>query len=79
MEFLQEYEYVSLTPKCDHGNTAQYAILYMDLVRYAFVMNRALRTNNVNLYTCALGLVLPVLWATNRLNNKRWALKECLR
>ncbi len=80
MKFLQEYEeYTSLTRKGCHGCTGQYTMQYMDLVRYDLIMDRALRTNDVDLYTYALGLMLPVLWATNRPNYKRWALKEYLR
>ena len=41
---------------------------YMDLVRNDLIMDRALHTNDVDLYTYALGLMLPVFWATNRSN-----------
>ena len=78
-KFLQEYEkYTSHTRNGSHGFTGQYAMQYMDLVRYDLIMDRALRTNDIDLYTHALGLMLPVLWATNRPNYKRWALKQYL-
>ena len=80
MGFLGEYEeYANLTRKGDHGRTGQYAMQYIDLVRYDLVMDRALRTNDFDLYTYALGQMLPVFWAINRPNYKRWALKEYLR
>ena len=79
MDLLEGYEeFVSLTRKGNHGRTAQYAKQYMDLVRYDLLMDRTLRTNDVDLYTCALGLMLPVFWATNRPNYKRWGLKDYL-
>ena len=79
-KFLQEYEeFTNLTRMGDHGFTAQYVMQYMDMVQYDLLIDRALRTNDVELYTYAIGLILPIFWATNRCNYKRWALKQYLR
>ena len=58
-----------------HGRTTQYMIVYMDYVRYYLMLERESRTNDVELYTYALKMLLPIFWATNHpnliLNNGR--------
>ena len=45
-----------------HGKTAQFAMVYMDVMRND-LLDRPLRTCDVDLYTYAKGSMLPLFWA----------------
>ena len=75
---LQYEEYREQTRMGNHGITPQFYIGYLDMVNYDMLLDRGTRTNDVQLYTYAMGKMLPVFWAANRPNYKRWGVKNFL-
>ncbi|KAK7901342.1 hypothetical protein WMY93_018111 [Mugilogobius chulae] len=77
--FLLDYEnYCRSTMAGIHGQTAQFAMIYMEMIKNNLLLDRALRTCDPDLYTYAMGQSLAVFWAANRPNYKRWAIKAFL-
>ena len=54
-----------------YGFIARFWLLYVDLVHICMLYDRACRTNDVSLYTHALGLMCPVFFATLEPNYAR--------
>ena len=80
VKLVKKYEtYCEDTRAGELGKTAQFAMLYMDIIRDKLILDRAIRTNDVDLYTYAMEEMVPVTWSGNRPNYKRWGVKELLR
>jgi len=70
---LQRYEqFCDQTRRGEHGSTARFWLLYVDVVHIFLLFDRACRTNDVSLYTYALGLMCPMFFATHKPNYARW-------
>lgn len=70
---LDSYErFCDQTRHGQHGSTARFWILYIDLVHIYLLFDRASRTNDVPLYTYALGLMCPMFFAIHKPNYARW-------
>lgn len=54
------------------GPTAQYWLMYIDLIHIYLLLDRACRTNDVALFIYALGEMIPVFFACHRPNYARW-------
>ena len=80
VRLLKGYEsYSEKTKTGKHGKTAQFSMIYMQCIEMYLHLERSVRTNGVELYTHSLGEMVPVMWATNRPNYKRWGTKSYLR
>ena len=70
---LQRYEqFCDQTHQGQHGSTARFWLLYVDQANIFLLFDRACRTNDVSLYTYALGLMCPMFFATHKPNYARW-------
>lgn len=65
-------EYTDKSRSGDHGATAQYWIMYVDLVQLYLLFDRATRTNNLDLFIYSLGLMCHMFFATNHPNYARY-------
>ena len=80
VHLLKAYEkYSEKTKAGKHGKTAQFTMIYMECIEMFFHLERGVRTNEVTLYTHSLGEMVPIMWASNRPNYKRWGTKAYLR
>ena len=80
VKLVKKYEtYCEDTRAGELGKTAQFAMLYMDIIHDKLILDRAIRTNDVDLYTYAMEEMVPVTWSGYRPNYKRWGVKELLR
>ena len=80
VKLVKKYEkYCEDTRAGKLGKTAQFAMLYMDMIHDKLILDRAIRTNDADLYTYAMEEMVPVTWSGNRPNYKRWGVKELLR
>ena len=71
--FMQNYEqYTDLTRSGDHGKTAAFWIMYIDLVELYLLFSRACHTNDLELFIFCLGKMCAVFFATSRPNCARW-------
>ena len=76
MEFISKYKaYCEKTRIGEHGLTPQYYMNYMDMIQNDLMFDRALRTNDTDLYTYCLGDMRAIFWASNRKFYKRWSTK----
>ena len=64
--------YCEKTRKGDHGKTAKFWMMYVDLVHYFLLLDRACRTNDVDLYIFILGKICPIFFATHHPNYARY-------
>ncbi len=70
---LEQYTaYCEKTRKGDHGKTAMFWMIYVDLVHYFLLLDRACRTNDVDLYIFILSKICPIFFATHRPNYARY-------
>ena len=80
VNLLKAYEKYSEKTKIGmYGKTAQFTMNYMECIEMFLHLERGVRTNGVELYTHSLGEMIPIMWATNRPNYKRWGTKLYLR
>ena len=76
MIHLNKYlAYCDDTRSGKHGLTPRYYWGYNDMVQNQLHSQRGLRTNDTNLFTYSFGKTIPLYWAANRSNYKRWAIK----
>lgn len=75
-DFFKKYEeYSNATRNGEHGSTAQFWIKYIDLVCLYLKMSRAVRMNDLDLFTYCLTEVINVFFITNHHNYARWMVK----
>jgi len=75
-KFMKEYDaYTEQTLEGQHGSTAKYWMMYVDLVRRFLVFNRACRTNDLTLFRYGLGELIPIFFAGNQPNYSRWMVR----
>ncbi|RUM44803.1 MAG: hypothetical protein DSY80_04015 [Desulfocapsa sp.] len=67
--------YTEKTLRGEHGSTAQYWMIYVQLVELFLRFNRSCRTNDVNLFITSLGEMCPIFFFGNRPNYSRWMVK----
>ena len=71
--FMERYEqYTHLTWSGEHGKTAAFWMMYMELVELYLLFNRACHTNDLELFTFCLGKMCAIFFATSRPNYARW-------
>ena len=58
-----------------HGLTALFWIMYVDYIRVYHNLERATRTNDIDLHIYSLTSVIGIFFATNHLNYARWLTK----
>ena len=76
---LERYdEYCGCTRRGEHGKTAMFWMTYIDLVKIYLLLDRACRTNDIDLYIYALRPMLSVFFATHRPNYARWMTRYLL-
>lgn len=68
-------EYTHETRTGTHGATAQFWITYVDYIHDFHSLERAIRTNDIDLFTHALTPVIQLFFATNHINYSRWLSK----
>lgn len=79
MRLMKTYtEYCQQARDGEHGLTPRYYNGYMDMTSHWLVFERGVRANDVDLYTYGAQLMIPVFWAANRTNYKRWSIKSVL-
>ena len=73
VNFIVQFEDYTICTRCgDHQRTTQYMIMYMDgvwyyiMFRYYLMLEGASRTNDVELYTCALKMLTPACLLGNQ-------------
>ena len=72
-DFLRSYDdYCEKTISGTHGSTAQFWLMYVELIELYLVFSRSYRTNEVDLFVHTLERMCPVFFATNRPNYARW-------
>lgn len=70
---MEDYEgFTAKTRQGNRGDTAKYWMHYTDLVQLYRLFVRACKTNDVSLFTYALGRMRAVIFAANRPNYSRW-------
>ena len=69
---MKDYEkFCEETQSGKHGGTAQFWFLYINLVQRFLLMNRAVKTNDIELFTYALKTMIPVFFACHKPNYSR--------
>ena len=68
-------QFTESTRRGEHGKTAMFWMIYIDLVHLYLLLDYACRTNDVHLYIHALGLMCLIFFATHRPNYVRWMTK----
>ena len=75
-DLLKEYEdYTEETRWGVQGKTAQFGMMYLDYIQHYQLLDRAVRTNNVELFIYALTPIVGLFFATNHINYARWMTK----
>lgn len=75
----EEYRaYTKLTRDGRHGATPQFWMMYVDYIHTFHELERAIRTNDIDLYIQALNPVIGLFFAANHVNYSRWLTKAQL-
>lgn len=73
---MQKYgEFTETSRSGQHGATAQYWIIHVDLVQLCQLFSRATRTNDLDLFTYCLGEMCSIFFATNHPNYARYMVR----
>jgi hypothetical protein len=73
VEMMQNYEeYTEATRSGLHGATAEYWVMYIDLVELYLLLSRAVRTNDLDLFIYALGEMCDIFHGTGHPNFARY-------
>ena len=73
---IEKYsEFTEETKSGKHGATAQYWMMYVEYVHAYHTLERAVRTNNIDLYTRALTPVIGLFFMVGHINYARWMSK----
>lgn len=73
MDVLEQYNsFYKETIKGDHGCTAQFALMYVDLIDQFYHLERSIRTSDVTLYNHATHQMCALFFAFNHQNYARW-------
>ena len=68
-------KYTDETRSGTHGCTAQFWMMYVDFIHLYHNLERATRTNDIDLYIYTLTSIIDLFFATNHLNYSRWLTK----
>ena len=78
-QFVTGYtQYINDTVSGKHGSTAKFWMIYIQLVYMFLRLDRACRTNDVDLFIFTLGEMISVFFSCNRPNYARWMTKYFL-
>ena len=73
---IRQYEeYTQATDSGVHGVTAQFWMMYVRYIKIFHRLERAIRTNDVGLFTSTLTPVIDLFFATSHINYARWLTK----
>ena len=76
LKVIEAYSnYTEKTINGEHGSTAKFWLIYIQLVNLFLKFNRACRTNDVDLFIYALALICPMFFACHRPKYARWMVK----
>ena len=64
--------YTDETRSGAHGDTAKFWMMYIDYIHTYHNFERAIRTNNIDLYIYTLTSIIGVYFATNHVNYSHW-------
>ena len=67
--------YTEKTRSGEHGVTAQFWIMYIDYIDHYHSLERAIRTNNIDLYIYSMTPIINLFFSTNHVNYSRWLSK----
>ena len=67
--------YTEKTRSEEHGVTAQFWIMYIDYIDHYHSLERAIRTNNIDLYIYSMTPIINLFFLTNHVNYSRWLSK----
>lgn len=70
--FEKYVEYKNKTLIGEHGKTAQFYMIYINLVNHYFMLCRSIRTGNIELFKFILPLIANVFFAMNQPNYARY-------
>lgn len=68
-------KYTDDTRSGAHRYTAQFSMMYIDYINLYHNLERAIRTNDIDLYIYTLTEVIDLFFATNHVNYSRWLTK----
>ena len=68
-------DYTQKTRSGVHGATAEYWMIYIDYVHQYHLLERAIRTNDIDMYINSLTGIIDLFFATNHVNYSRWLTK----
>lgn len=72
-DFLERYNtFTEETRNGKHGRTAQFALMYVDLIELYQLLERGVRTSDVQLYNYAIHEICALFFAFNHQNYARW-------
>lgn len=72
-DFLDRYNsFTEETRNGKHGRTAQFALMYVDLIELYQLLERGIRTSDVQLYNYAIHEICALFFAFNHQNYARW-------
>ena len=75
-DLLKSYEdYTEETRRGVQGKTAQFWMMYLDYIQHYQLLDRAVRTNDVELFIYALTPIIALFFVTSRVNYSRWMTK----
>lgn len=67
--------YTEKTRSGEHGVTAQFWMMYIDYIHHYHTLERAIRTNDINLYIYSVTPIIDLFFVTNHVNYARWLSK----
>ncbi|KAK7575726.1 hypothetical protein V9T40_012012 [Parthenolecanium corni] len=73
--FLEYEEFCTATRNGEHGSTAQFWFSYIDYVFLYLKMSRAVRMNDVDLFTFCLPEMTNLFFVTNHSNYAKWMVR----
>ena len=73
---FEQYEIFSeQTRSAEHGNIAKFWMMYLDCIQANQVFDRAVRSNDLDLYVYSLTKLIHLFFATGHINYARWLTK----
>ncbi|XP_071580294.1 uncharacterized protein [Temnothorax nylanderi] len=76
LDVTEKYEnYLTQTINGEYGKTAQYYMIYVNLVKYYLLFNSSIRTANFSLFKYILPKISNLFFALNQPNYARWLVR----
>ena len=67
--------HIEKTRSGEQGVTAQFWMMYIDYIHHYHSLERAIRTNDIDLYIYSVTPIIDLFFATNHVNYSRWLTK----